>query len=192
MIERWFVLYVKPRHEKVIVRSLSAEGLEAFLPLYVRQHVYMHRSKENELPLFPGYVFCRFDVLKRTPILATPGVLFIVSVGRTPIPVDDIEIFSLQSAIKAQLSLEPCPFVQKGQRVQITRGALTGVEGIVLEVRKSLRLVISITLLRRSIQCEVDRGWITACDPVPPRLSMVPLSSSLNNSKNLCSSNLAS
>ena len=173
--ENWFALYVKPRHEKIVARSLEGAGLESFLPVYVRRHVYARRSKENEIPLFPGYVFCRFDPLKQIPILSTRGVISIVSVARTPVPVDGIEIFSLQSAIKAQLSLEPRSFVETGQRVRITRGALSGIEGIVLEVRKSLRLVLSITLLQRSVQLEVDPSSIVPCDP-PRRSSMSPLS----------------
>jgi transcription antitermination factor NusG len=80
------------------------------------------------------------------------------------VPVDDIEIFSLQSAIKAQRSLEPRSFVETGERVRVTRGALSGIEGIVLEVRKSLRFVLSITLLQRSVQLEVDPSWIVPCD----------------------------
>src|SRR3989442_3511858 len=127
-IEKWFALYVKPRHEKVVARSLDGAGLVSFLPLYVRRHVYARRSKENEIPLFPGYVLCRFDALKRIRILSTRGVISIVSVARTPVPVDDIEIFSLQSAIKAQVSLEPRSFVETGARVRITRGALSGIE----------------------------------------------------------------
>src|SRR6266702_3964885 len=158
--EKWFALYVKPRHEKVVARSLDGAGLASFLPLYVRRHVYARRSKENEIPLFPGYVFCRFDPLRRTPILSTPGVISIVSVARKPVPVDDVEIFSLQSAIIAQLPLERCGFVETGQRVRIIHGALSGIEGIVLEVRNSLRLVLSITLLQRSVQLEIDASWI--------------------------------
>jgi len=176
--EKWFALYVKPRHEKVVARSLDGVGLESFLPLYVRRHVYARRRKDNEIPLFPGYVFCRFDRFKRTPILSTPGVISIVSVARTPVPVDDTEIFSLQSATKARLSLEPCSFFEKGGRVRITRGALSGIEGIVLEVGKSLRLVLSVTLLQRSVQLEIDSSWIVPCDS-PLRLSMSPVSTTL-------------
>src|SRR5437867_10291615 len=133
--QKWFALYVKARHEKVVDRALHRVGFESFLPLYVLRHVYAHCSKEHQIPLFPGYVFCRFDPLKRTPILSTRGVISIVSVGRTPAPVADIEIFSLQLAIKAQRSLEPCSFVETGESVRITRGALSGVEGVVLKVR---------------------------------------------------------
>jgi transcription antitermination factor NusG len=162
--ENWFALYVKPRHEKVVTRLLTCEGLESFLPLYTRRHMYETRSKDNELPLFPGYVFCRFDVLKRTPILATTGVLSIVGIGRSPTPIDDVEIQSLQTATKARLSLEPCDFFPSGRRVRITRGALADVEGTVVQVKNATRLVLSISLLQRSVQVDIDASWVTDCD----------------------------
>src|SRR5262245_63739850 len=143
-IDRWFALYVRPRHEKLVFRLLCARGVESWLPMNVWRHVYAHRSKENEL--------------KRAPILATPGVVSTVGAGKTPAPVDDNEIFSLHAAIKAKLSSEFGPFPQKGHRVRITKGALSGVEGI-LQVKNPLRLALSITLLQRSIQFELARSW---------------------------------
>src|SRR4029453_2614673 len=97
--ERWFALYVKPRHEKTVHRLLTGIGRDAFLPLYVRRHVYGSRPKEHGVPLFPGYVFCRVDPFKRVQVLSTRGVLSIVCIGKTPIPIEDSEIFSIQSAI---------------------------------------------------------------------------------------------
>jgi transcription antitermination factor NusG len=163
--ENWFALYVKPRHEKVVTRLLRGEGLEAFLPLYKRRHVYETRSKDNELPLFPGYVFCRFDVLKRRPVLSTTGVLSIVGIGKSPTPIDDIEISSLQTAMNARLSIEPCDFFPPGRRVRITAGALADVEGTIVEFRNASRLILSVSLLQRSVQIEIDSSWVTACDP---------------------------
>lgn len=171
-IDKWFALYVKPRHEKMVSRFLHANGWNTFLPLYVRRHVYTHRCKENELPLFPGYVFCRFNPFNRLPILTARGVLSIVGIGKRPVPIDDAEILALQAAIK-HLTPGPCEFLQRGQRVRVMRGALSGIEGIILESKNSLRLVLSITLLQRSIQFEMDRSWVDVCDP-PLRLSMSP------------------
>jgi transcription antitermination factor NusG len=172
-IAHWFALYVRPRHEKTVSRFLHANGWDTFLPLYIRRHVYTHRYKENELPLFPGYVFCRFNPFKRLPILATPGVLSIVGIGKRPVPLDDAEILAMQAAIHKQLTPQPCEFLQTGQRVRIMRGAMSGIEGVILESKNSLRLVLSITLLQRSVQFELDRSWVDICDP-PLQLSMSP------------------
>lgn len=160
--QQWFALAVKPRHDKAVARSLEAKGFETFVPLYRRRHQYAARYKDSELPLFPGYVFCRFDALFRLPILTTPGITQILGNGSYPLPVSETEISSLQTAIRAELPLQPFPFVEVGQKVRIEEGALAGVEGVVIKLKQSLRLVLSITLLQRSVLLEVDREQISA------------------------------
>jgi len=117
--------------------------------------------REIEHPLFPSYVFCRFDVNKRLPILVTPGVMLIVGMGRTPLPVEDSEIAALQSIVNSGLQVECWPFLKLGQSVRIDRGVLEGVEGILVAVKKHYRLVVSVTLLQRSVAVEVDHDWVT-------------------------------
>ncbi len=159
---KWFALAVKPRHDKAVARTLETKGFQTFLPLYKKRHTYAARCKESELPLFPGYVFCRFDALARLTILTTPGVTQILGVGNTPIPLCETELFSLQTAIQAQLPIQPFPFLQAGQRVRIDRGVLAGIEGIVMNFKQCLRLVLSITLLARSVLLEIDRDQVSA------------------------------
>jgi transcription antitermination factor NusG len=154
---QWFALAVKPRYDKAVCRTLEGKGFETFLPLYKKQHSYAARFKESELPLFPGYVFCRFNVLTRMPILTTPGVTQILGTGNTPIPLSETEIVSLRTAIKAGLPLQPFPFLQVGQRVRIEEGVLTDVVGIIIRFKQSLRLVLSVTLLQRSVLLEIDQ-----------------------------------
>ncbi|MFN3322411.1 MAG: transcription termination/antitermination protein NusG [Bryobacteraceae bacterium] len=157
---RWFALRVKARHEKNIAWVLRQKGYEEFLPLYHCERKWSDRMKQLELPLFPGYVFCRFDPRHRLPILTTPGVALIVGNGKTPEPVEDQEIEVLQAVVHSRLSAQPWPFLQVGQRVRIVRGALCGLEGLLVDFRKSLRLVVSVTLLQRSVAVEVDQEWV--------------------------------
>jgi transcription antitermination factor NusG len=157
---KWFALAVKPRFDKAVAKVLELKGYETFVPLYKKVHTYGNRSKGSELPLFPGYVCCRFDVQSRLPILTTPGVIQVLGAGGTPIPISDLEISSLQTVIRAQLPIRPIPFVD-GQRVRIRSGVLAGVEGIILKSKPSLRLVLSITLLQRSVLLEIDPCQVT-------------------------------
>jgi len=159
---QWFALAVKPRHDKAVARTLETKGFQTFLPLYKKQHPCGARRKESELPLFPGYVFCRFDALYRLPILTTPGVTQILGAGKMPIPLRDTEISSLQTAIQAQLRIRPCPFLQAGQKVRISEGALAGVQGIVMSSRQGPRLVLSVSLLQRSVLLEIDGDQVSA------------------------------
>lgn len=154
---QWFALVVKPRFDKAVARTLELKGYETLLPLYKRHHRYGNRSRESELPLFPGYVCCRFNVHKRLSIVTTPGVVRVLGDGSAPTALSETEIHGLQMAIRARVPIQPFPFLNAGQRVRINSGALAGLEGIVLGPKPKLRLVISITLLQRSILLEVER-----------------------------------
>ncbi len=159
--QQWYALAVKPRHDKAVSKTLENKGYQTLVPLYKRRHRYATRIKETELPLFPGYVFCRFSPLLRLPILTTPGVIQILGAGRLPIPVDETEMESLQTALRLHVPVQPCNFLEVGQRVRITDGSLTGVEGIVMSHKNYLRVVLSITLLRRSLFLEIDRDCVS-------------------------------
>jgi transcription antitermination factor NusG len=156
----WFALSVKNRHEKVVRQLLTNKGFETFLPLYTRRHQYARRAREFDLPLFPGYLFCRFDPTACLPIVTTPGVLRLVGFGRTPTPLDSVEIASIQRAIEAKVSVVPHPYWRSGQKVRIGSGALAGVEGVVVGDRPTLRLVLSVTLLQRSVSLEIDASRV--------------------------------
>jgi transcription antitermination factor NusG len=156
----WFALAVKPRFDKAVAQALERKGYDTLLPLYKKHHRYGTRSKASELPLFPGYVCCRFDVQARLPILTTPGVIQVLGAGNLPLPLPEAEVHSLQTAMRAQLPVAPFPFVDTGRKVRINSGALAGLEGIVISSRQPLRLVLSITLLQRSVLLEIDRDQV--------------------------------
>jgi len=159
----WYGLRTKSRFEKVTAASLTHKGYEQYLPCYRRRHRWSDREKEIASPLFPGYVFCRFDLLHRLPILTTPGVVGVVGLGRGLAAIPDEEITAIQTVLESGLASEPWPYLPEGQRIRIEEGALTGLEGIVVKSRKpEWRLVVSITLLQRSVAVEIDRAWVIA------------------------------
>ena len=157
---KWFALSVTARHEKIVSQLLGNKGFETFLPLYTKRHQYARRVRQFELPLFPGYLFCRSDYATRLPILTTPGVLQIIGAGRVPIPVDDCEIVSLQKASRAGTQMFPYPYWQSGQTGRIIAGPLAGLEGIVVTEKNSVRLILSVSLLQRSVLLEIDSDCV--------------------------------
>jgi transcription antitermination factor NusG len=166
----WFALRVRPRHDKSVSMTLRNNGFEECLPLYRARHKWADRFKTVELPLFPGYVFCRFNPLRLVPILNTPGVMDVVRAGRTLLPVEDREIGDLQALAKSGLNSQPWSYLQVGQRVRIEGGPLFGLEGFLVEIRKSPRLVLSVNLLQRSVLVEIDNDWVSPCySPHVPR-----------------------
>jgi len=156
----WFALRVRSRYEHTVATHLQGRGYESFLPLYTCRRRWSDRFKEIELPLFPGYVFCQFDSLNRLPILSIPGVVHVVGFGKTPVPIDESEITAIQAAVKSGLPSLPWPFLEIGHRVRIEYGPLCGVQGILLGFRGHQRLVLSVTLLKRSVAVHVDEAWV--------------------------------
>jgi transcription termination/antitermination protein NusG len=159
--QHWFALGVMARHEKAVARILTHKGYETLLPLYTNRHQYATRAREFDLPLFPGYVFCRFQPAAHLPVVTTPGVLQVVGAGRMPVAVDIEEIAAIQQAVRAKARMLPWPFWKDGQRGRVVNGPLTGVEGIVTTVKESVRMVLSVSLLQRSMLVEVDASSVT-------------------------------
>jgi transcription antitermination factor NusG len=157
----WFALQIRSRWEGTTAALLRGKGLETLLPTYTTKRKWSDRFKVVEAPLFPGYVFCRFDVHNRLPVLITPGVISVVGRGKTPIAVDEKEILSIQAAIGSGIHLEPWPYLEIGERVRVKDDVLDGMEGILTNFKGSDRVVISVTLLRRSVALEIDRSRIS-------------------------------
>src|SRR4051794_31160813 len=106
----WYALHVRPRFEKMVMRNLEAREIEGFLPLYRGQHLWSDRVKEVDLPLFPCYVFGRFNINNRLPILIIPGVNGIVGMGKSPVPIDECQVNDIRSALTSGLNFEPWPY----------------------------------------------------------------------------------
>ena len=153
----WFAVRVKSRHEKSVAHLFTQKELESFVPLYRAKQRWADRVKQLDLPLFPNYVFCRMDPNVRLPVLTTPGVLGIVGGRSSQATVDEDEIASIQKVTAAHLSCEPFAWIAAGARVKIDHGPLTGVSGIVVNIKGADRLVLSVTLLQRSVLVEIDR-----------------------------------
>jgi transcription antitermination factor NusG len=167
-VEKWYALRVTSNFEKATAQALRGRGLEDFLPLYCRvQETPTGGSRKVEVPLFPGYVFGRFDISHRLPVLTIPGVLHIVGFGRTPAPVDTEELTAIRRVLGSGLHVEPWPFLKVSERVSIERGPLRGLEGVVLRLKGTCRLIVSVTLLQRSIAAEIDRESVR---PLPSRI----------------------
>ena len=157
---QWYAIRTRSQCEKLAQIVLRNKGYEPFLPLFRVERRWSDRIRKMDVPLFSGYVFCRFDVDFHLPILIMPCVVEIVGTGGTPVPIDDTEIAALQTLAESGVSAQPMPFLEVGKRVGVVAGPLRGLEGILLHSSNSDRLVVSITLLQRSVAAEIDRRWV--------------------------------
>jgi transcription antitermination factor NusG len=156
----WYAVQVKTTHEKRVASLLDYGRFEWFLPVYESKRLWSDRIKRVQLPLFPGYVFCRFGPSGRVSILKTPSVMRIVGVGYTPLPIPEQEIAAIQRIVKSGLDVLPHPFLKTGEWVRIRGGALNGLEGLIVDLRHRDRLIVSVNLLQRSVAVEIDSAWV--------------------------------
>jgi transcription antitermination factor NusG len=152
----WFAFRVRPRHEKSVALQLREKGQEYFLPVVRQNRKWANRLTYVDLPLFSGYIFCRSHRSALAPILRTLGIVDVLRAGARPVPVDDEEIESLRKAISANAHIEAFPYMATGDKIHINDGPLAGMGGIVVDFRNPRRLVISLTLLRRSVLVELN------------------------------------
>jgi transcription antitermination factor NusG len=158
----WFALQVRARYEQGVADHLNGKGYELFLPIHKCRKRWSDRVKEVEAPLFPGYLFCRLNPQDRLPILKTPGVIQVVGSNRTPTAVDEHEIQAIQAMVASGIPNQPWPFLATGDRVRIESGPLSGLEGILIEFKGNHRLVLSVTLLQRSVAVEIDSAFVAS------------------------------
>jgi len=159
----WYALKVRTRSEPVAVTVLRNRGHVPFAPTIAERRRYCDRMTVVQNPVFPGYVFCRLDVLKKVPVLSTPAVEYIVSFAGVPAMVPDEEIEAVRRALEA--GARPRPYLAAGQRIRIEYGALSGLEGILERNAKEHRLVVSVHLLQRSVSVEIDEDQVQAIEP---------------------------
>jgi transcription antitermination factor NusG len=160
MTPQWFALRVRSRCEKVVAVAARSKGFEDFLPLHRRRQRWSDRSKWVDVPLFPGYLFCRLNPEDRFSLLTIRGVMHIVGVGRIPEPVDEQEISAIQHAICSDAQVEPWPFLEAGQRIRLSSGPLAGLEGILVETDEQRRVVVGLTILKQSVAVRIERDWV--------------------------------
>lgn len=156
----WFALRVRSNYERVAALHLRDRGFEEFSPTFKTERQWSDRKKQMDQFLFPGYVFCRLNPEDRLPILTIPGAVGLVGFGKGPTAIPENEIDSVRRMVGSGLLVGPWPFLSVGTNVLIERGPLTGLEGLLLEVKKAFRLVVSVNLLQRSVSVEIDRNWI--------------------------------
>jgi transcriptional antiterminator NusG len=157
---QWYALYTRSHCEQLVYEQLAARGFFVFLPkleVWSRRGGVRHRIS---MPMFPSYLFLHriMDKISFIEIAKARGLVRILGErwDRLSI-VPESEIDAIQRVLQAELPVAPHPYLREGQRVRITHGPLTGVEGILVQSKPNKGLlVLSIELLRRSIAVEVD------------------------------------
>lgn len=155
-MKNWYALYTRPRHEKKVLEILTNKGDEVFLPLLKTKRQFKDRKREVELPLFPSYIFSKFEFKERFSILETHGVMKIVNFQGTPAIVPDWQIESLKKILENPQTLQLENYFRQGDVVEVKEGPFKGLRGTVKQLRGESRLAITVDGIMQSISVEID------------------------------------
>ena len=154
--KEWYAVYTIVRHEKTVNSTLTDQNIETFLPLSEVLSQWNDRRKTVQLPLFPGYLFVNIFLQDRWNVLNTCGVVRILGVNGTPIPVPVEQIEAVKRLLKSNLKYDPYPYLTQGTEVVVINGPLQGMVGRISERRGKYRLILSVDLIQRSVSVELD------------------------------------
>jgi transcription termination/antitermination protein NusG len=171
---RWFALQTRSRHEKVVQCQLERRNVEHFLPMMKRVSQWTDRKKEIKVPLFAGYCFARFALAERLPVLQSEGVVRVVGSADRPEPIPDEEIDALRRLIINSSNYVCHPYLKEGMLAEVINGPMQGLKGRLIRGVKNARLVLSITLIQRSVSIEIN-----ADDVAPVRDNLTNVSTAI-------------
>lgn len=152
---QWYALQTQSRHEKQVRDRLSALGVESLLPLGRQRRQWSDRKVWTTLPLFTGYCFASFTIVRSLPVLQTPGVVRIVGARRPePIPAEEIAVLQRISLINPVM--EPCEYLAEGAWVEVIQGPLIGLRGQFVRRTSHHGLVIRSSLLQKAVLIHIE------------------------------------
>ena len=154
----WFAAYTMSRHEKRIAAHCERIGIEQFLPLYTCQRSWKNRTTVDlQIPLFPNYLFVRLAPYDHGPLMRLPGLLSTVGNAAGPIAIPDADMQLLRYMITCK-TIEPHPFMAKGDRVRVITGPLAGLIGVVQKQGNGLRFIVTLDVIGKSVSLHIDRS----------------------------------
>lgn len=165
----WYAVFTRSRQEKIAATMLDYYQVANFLPLLNQERRWSDRKQMVSVPLFPGYLFVRIErsseLLLR--VLKVPGIVDFVRDANGPLTIPADEILGVQRVLTHGNGCSPHRYLQRGDRVRVTRGALQGVEGNFLRIGGQAKLVISVEMIQRSVAVSVSDADIECLNSVP-------------------------
>ena len=160
-VKYWYAVYVRSRHEKKVHQLLLEKGVESSLPLIKTTRKWSDRKKKVEIPLFRGYVFVKIDIGKdKLNILQTDGVVKFIGIQNKPSKILDEEIHWVHMMVETSDTVQNEKEIPVGQKVRVTAGPFTGVEGVAMRAGNQSRLVIVIESIMHAVSVEINTNYL--------------------------------
>lgn len=179
---KWYILYTRHHHERAVHERIVNKGFQAYLPLTMGCRKSKRSLRKVAIPLFPRHVFvrCYLELYAHLELISIPGVMRLLEnpQGQVRVVPED-EIRLLGKLCDADITLERTGYQLQGPLMEVVRGRLRGIAGVIRnEPKTSLR--VPIHTLQTSVAVEVDRAQLLPCtESQELRRSLFPLDSTV-------------
>jgi len=156
----WFVVYTKPRQERIAVENLARQNFEAYCPIIAVTKRRNYQLVSVIEPFFPRYIFVRFDLKSDNlaPIRSTRGVSSLVRFGGVPKRVPPLLIRALKSNENAQqLHCIVSRAWRRGDEVEIEHGPFSGYSCIFDAERSADRVTVLLNIVGKQTRATIAR-----------------------------------
>jgi transcription antitermination factor NusG len=160
----WYAVQTSYRCEQRVAQALTTKGLNTYLPLLREVHQWTDRRKTIDMPAFSGYLFVNYEptLRNRVTVLETSGVVRLVGGNHAPSPIPEEEIEVVRRTLNSGLPCDRFDALTPGAKVRVIRGPLAGVQGQLVRIKNSLRLVVAISVFSQAISAELGLNDVEA------------------------------
>ena len=158
---RWYAIYTNPRAEKQVRDRLQEADVEVFLPLQKTFRIWSDRKKLVEVPLLSSYVFVRVTAKDFPKVYKVPGVVRFVTFEGQPASIPQKQIDNLRLLINSDTDIEvTSERFEKGDNVEVVRGALAGLTGELIKTGSHSRVVVRIDRLDQNLVVNIPLTFL--------------------------------
>ncbi|WP_208744120.1 UpxY family transcription antiterminator [Leptospira andrefontaineae] len=156
----WYAVYTNSRTEKKLALELSKKGVTQYLPIISTKKQWSDRIKTVLVPVFPSYVFVKIDIrIEKLKVLETSGAVKFVSIGETPIVIDEEDIETIRQIVTEypdKIKIEREKMLAPGKKVLIRSGPFKDRKARVIRKGSKSSILVSISGMDTTVSLELD------------------------------------
>lgn len=158
-MKRWYLLYCKRGEQSRAKQHLENQNVECFYPQIEVEKMVRGKCKVVEEPLFPSYIFVRFDYEEGptfTTVRSTRGVVDFIRFGALPHEVQGDLVYELKEIEKETVELTQENLPEEGQTIRVKTGQFAGIDAIFQERDGEARSIMLVKMINQVVPVSID------------------------------------
>ena len=161
---KWYAVFTKYKCEKYVRDQLRAKEVEVYVPLIKETKRYKTKIRKVEKPLISSYVFVKIELKNYVKVLEVQYVKGFLKIAKEMIAIPDREIEMMKRVVGEKIEKVTNKVMSIGQKVEILSGSMTGMKGILVEVKGKKNFVVSLETIGFEINIQVDPKILNIVD----------------------------